>query len=76
MKEEGVAIRGGNNTVDISGDKHDITKRESYVTDVNDRVTAASGPAEIQGVIDDVKDTLVNRTREELDVLWPSKGKR
>jgi hypothetical protein len=28
------------NLVPISGDKHDITRRESYVTSTNDRVAA------------------------------------
>ncbi len=73
MEEKGVSIKGRNNTTDIPGDKHDITKRDAYVQDVNARVADAPDAGNLQSTIDDVKATINNSTRDELDKLWPPK---
>jgi RHS repeat-associated protein len=62
------------NLVDISGDKHDITKRESYVTSTNDRVAAQDGTDAIKNECCKIADELINKTTEELNNIYPRKG--
>src|SRR5690606_11988951 len=74
LKDKGVDVKGENNIITISGDKHDVTKRDSYVQDVNSRIAAAKDAAEIQKVTDQMKKTLEESSVEELRELWPAKS--
>jgi len=65
---------GSSNTIAVSGDKHDITKRDLYVQDVNARVADAPNAASLQRVIDHLKTTINKSPRDELDNLWPPKN--
>jgi hypothetical protein len=73
MKEKPVDLQGKNDKVDIPGDKHDISKRDSCVTDVNAHVSEALDAGAVQGAIDSVKNTLLNNPRDMLNKLWRAK---
>jgi RHS repeat-associated protein len=62
------------NLVDISGDKHDVTKRDSYVTSVNERVAGQPDAASIKSECCKIGEELKNSTREELDKRYPYKN--
>jgi len=65
MSDEGARAKGENNTIPISGGRHGITKRESYVRDVNGRISNARDADGTQREIDSVKDTLKKSTLEQ-----------
>ena len=61
------------NQVKISGDKHDITKRNSYVTRTNDRVAEKPDADSIRQECCKIGEELTNSTRDELDKQYPPK---
>jgi hypothetical protein len=59
------------NKVFISGDKHDITKRETYVRDVNNRVSSQPDAASIRAECCRIGQELQNSTTDQLDKRYP-----
>src|SRR5690606_10126352 len=61
------------NLVDIPADKHDITKRDSYVRDTNDRIAAKPDAESIRAECCKIADNLQNSSVEKLDRQYPRK---
>ena len=72
MKANGIDPKTDeSNLVEISGDKHDITKRDSYVTSVNERVAGQPDAASIKSECCKIGGELKNSLRDELDERFP-----
>jgi RHS repeat-associated protein len=61
------------NLVDIPGDKHDITKRESYIRDTNDRIVAQPDANSIRAECCRIGENLRNSSTHDLDKQYPKK---
>ena len=61
------------NLVDIPGDKHDVTKRDSYVRDTNDRISAQPDAESIRVECCKIADNLRNASTDELKQQYPTK---
>jgi RHS repeat-associated protein len=61
------------NLVNIPGNKHDITKRDSYVRDTNDRIAAQPDADSIRAECCRIADNLTNSTVEQLDKQYPAR---
>jgi RHS repeat-associated protein len=61
------------NKVPIPGDKHDVTKRDSYVQDTNRRVAAQPDAAAIKAECCKIADNLKTSTTDELKKQYPAK---
>jgi uncharacterized protein RhaS with RHS repeats len=61
------------NKVALPGDKHDITKRDSYVRDTNQRVAAQPNAAAVKAECCKIADNLQKSTVDELKQQYPAK---
>lgn len=61
------------NKVPIPGDKHDITKRDSYVRDTNQRIAAQPNAAAVRAECCKIADNLQKSTANELKQQYPAK---
>ena len=59
------------NQTRIGADKHNVTKRDSYVTSVNDRVKVLNSKESIQSECCKIADELQNSTLQDLDKKYP-----
>lgn len=74
MKANGIDPKTDeSNLVDISGDKHDITKRESHITSVNERVASQPDADSIKAECCKIGEELKNSSYEQLDEKYPRK---
>lgn len=61
------------NKVPLPGDKHDITKRDSYVRDTNQRVAAQPTADAVKAECCKIADNLQKSTVNELNKQYPAK---
>ena len=67
--------RDSDNIVPIPGDKHDVSKRESYVLSGNDRILAQPDAASIRAECRCIADELKSSTTQELSERYPRKAR-
>jgi hypothetical protein len=63
------------NKVAIPSDKHNVTKRDSYVSSANDRVKNLGSADEIKAECCKIAEELKSSTYDELDKQYPKKVK-
>jgi RHS repeat-associated protein len=74
MKSQGINPKTeSTNKVALPGDKHDITKRDSYVRDTNQRVAAQPTADAVKAECCKIADNLQKSTVNELNKQYPAK---
>jgi hypothetical protein len=74
MESNGIdPARDPSNQVELSGDKHDVTKRESYVKDTNQRIESQPDDLSIKSECCKIGQELKNSTLEQLNEKYPPK---
>jgi uncharacterized protein RhaS with RHS repeats len=74
MKSHGIDPKTeSTNKVPLPGDKHDITKRDSYVRDTNQRVAAQPNADAVKAECCKIADNLQKSTVDELNKQYPAK---